>query len=134
MTTLAAAPPRARLGPGRVAAVLAVGSASVHLVLAGSGALSALLMAGMALACLPCGWHLWRSASASVWALTAAVDVGMLAVHAPMVLGGGSHPDMQMTGMQMTGMGTAGPSAWAWAGLVLVTAQLALAGGVLVRR
>jgi len=107
---------------GRAAAVLAVGSAGVHLLLAASGELSAVAMAVMALACLPCAWHLWLAPSGQVWALTALVDAGMLAVHAPMVVGGG-HDGMAH-----------GPSSTVVAGLVLVTVQLVLAAVALLRR
>ncbi|SDP42790.1 hypothetical protein SAMN05660199_03897 [Klenkia soli] len=119
MTAAAAVPVRA-LALGRAAAVLAVGSAAVHLLLAATGELSALAMAAMALACLPCAVHLWRAPTASVWGLTALVDLGMLAVHAPMVLGEGAmHVHV---------------GAPAVAGLVLVVAQLLLAGVALLRR
>ncbi len=103
---------------GRVAAVLALGSAAVHLVLAASGDLSAIAMAAMALVCVPCAVHLWRAPTASVWGLTALVDLGMLALHAPMVAGHGMHH----------GAG-AGHVA-----LGLVGAQLVLAAVALLRR
>ena len=74
-----------RTALARAAALLAVASAGVHLLLVSSTSLGSAVMAAMALACLPCAWHLWRSPSGSVWALTALVDAGMLAVHAPML-------------------------------------------------
>lgn len=120
-----AAPARA-VGLGRVAAVLAVGSAGLHLLLAASGELSAVVMALMALACLPCAWHLWRGPSGQVWALTALIDLGMLAVHAPMVLSVGNDHAMHHTQPL--------PSA-GWLSVVLVVGQLGLAAiAVLVAR
>jgi len=118
---------------GRVAAAAAVGSATLHLVLATSGELSALAMALMALACLPCAWHLWRVPSASVWGLTALVDLGMLALHAPMVLGAGTHPATMHTATMHTATmhHATGP---ATAALVLVVGQLLLAATALLRR
>ncbi|GHE14617.1 hypothetical protein [Klenkia taihuensis] len=103
---------------GRAAAVLALASAAVHLVLAASGDVSAVAMAGMALVCVPCAMHLWRAPTASVWGLTALVDLGMLALHAPVVAGHGMHH----------GAG-AGHVA-----LGLVAAQLVLAAVALLRR
>ncbi|KQS69170.1 hypothetical protein [Modestobacter sp. Leaf380] len=113
---------------GQAAAVLAVGSAGVHLALAGSGDLSALAMALMALVCLPCSLHLWRAPTASVWGLTALVDLGMLAVHLPMVVGTGH------AGMHGAHTAASGPSALVVGGLVLVGGQLLLAGTALLRR
>ncbi|MCO7221569.1 hypothetical protein [Klenkia sp. PcliD-1-E] len=117
MTTALPARPRAP-ALGRAAAVLALASAAVHLVLAASGELSAVAMAAMALVCLPCAVHLWRAPTASVWGLTALVDLGMLALHAPMLTGHGMHH----------GAG-AGHVA-----LGLVGAQLVLAAVALLRR
>lgn len=71
--------PRA-MALGRVAAVLALGSAAVHLLLL-DASLGSVVMVGMA-ACLPCAWHLWRSPTGSVWRLTAGVDAAMLVRHA----------------------------------------------------
>ena len=115
MTTAAAAPVRAP-GLGRVAAILALGSAAVHLLLLDATSLGALVMAGMALACLPCARHLWRAPTGGVWGVVAAVDAAMLALHAQMVAGV-HHASSLM-----------------WLGLVLVVAQLALAGAAALRR
>jgi hypothetical protein len=116
---------------GRAAALLAVGSAAVHLLLLDASSTGSLAMAGMALACLPCAWHLWRSPTPGVWAMTAAVDVGMALVHSQMLTGGlGTAPTM-------AGMATrqGGPEvAMMWLGLGLVCAQLALAGIATLRR
>ena len=126
MTSAVLAPARVP-GLGRVAAGLAVGSAVVHLLQVDGAALGSLLMAVMALACLPCAWHLWRAPTRSVWGLTAAADAGMLLLHATLAAGGGAHP---MHGMH--GMHAAGPLMWL--GSALVAVQLALAGVAALRR
>jgi hypothetical protein len=105
----------------RIAAVLAVASAVVHLLLVNSSSLGTAVMAAMALACLPCAWHLWRSPSSAVWAMTAGVDAGMLAVHAPMLAGPSHH-------------GATSPASLMWLGVALVITQLALAAAATLRR
>src|SRR3954469_24195716 len=90
MTSAVLAPARVP-GLGRVAAGLAVGSALVHLLQVDGAALGSLLMAVMALPCLPCAWHLWRAPTPAVWGLTAAADAGMLLLHATLVSGDGMH-------------------------------------------
>ena len=117
VTTAVLAPARVP-GPGRVAAGLAAGSAVVHLLQVDGAALGSLLMAAMAMACLPCAWHLWRAPTAAVWGLTAAADAGMLLLHAPLAAGGGMH--------EMHAAPTGG--ALMWLGTALVAVQLALAG------
>jgi hypothetical protein len=117
MTTAVAAPARPDLA--RVAAVMAVASAGVHLLLVSSSSLGTAVMAAMGLVCLPCAWHLWRSPTGSVWGLTATVDAGMLALHAPMVATHHAHGR---------------PVALMWLGLGLVAGQLALAGVAALRR
>jgi hypothetical protein len=109
-----------RLSLARVAAGLALASAAVHLLLISAGELGTVVMAGMALACLPCAWHLWRRPTPGVWGMTAAVDVGMLALHAPMLASTGHH--------------ASAPAALMWTGLALVLGQLALATAATVRR
>lgn len=99
--------------------MLALGSAALHVVLAASGELDALAMAAMALVCLPCAVHLWRSPTAPVWGLTALVDLGMLALHVPMLAGSGMHHGT-----------AAGPGSVGVLALVLVVGQLALAASV----
>lgn len=109
-----------RSGLARAAAVLALASAGVHLLLAATGELGAVVMAAMALVCVPCAWHLWHRPTPGVWGTTAAVDAGMLALHAPMLAAAGHH---------------AGASAaLMWTGLALVVGQLVLAGAAAVRR
>jgi hypothetical protein len=106
---------------GRAAAGLAGASAVVHLLQVGAGSLGALVMAAMALACLPCAWHLWRAPTPSVWGLTAAIDGGMLLLHATLVAQHPAHHEGAVAGGLM------------WPGLVLIAAQLALAGVAALR-
>jgi len=104
---------------GRAAALLALGSAVVHLLLVDAGTLGSLAMLGMALVCLPCAWHLWRSPTGSTWTATAGLDAAMLVLHAQLLAPAAGH-------------GHAADSAPAlmWLGLGLVAAQLALAAVV----
>jgi hypothetical protein len=127
--------PAARPGPlllGRSAAVLALGSAAVHLGLLDASSTGSLAMAGMALACLPCAWHLWRAPTPGVWAMTAAVDAGMALVHAQMLSGS------MAAAPTMAGMGALPSRGSAlglmWLGLGLVCAQLVLAGMAALHR
>ncbi|MGY1638552.1 hypothetical protein ACI78V_18035 [Geodermatophilus sp. SYSU D00742] len=103
--------------PGRVAAVLALASAGVHAAAVDAASLTSLAMTGMALACLPCAWHLWRAPAPRVWGTTVLLDLGMLAVHAPVAAGSGGHVH-----------GGTGP---AQVGVALVTASLLLGLAVL---
>ncbi len=123
----AAGPPMAVRGAGlgRVAAVLGVGSALVHVLLLASSSPGSLVMAVMALVCLPCAWHLWRRPTASVWGLTAALDATMAAVHLQMTSDAAAMPGMHSGGS---------PGALMWLGLGLVAGQLALAGTAALRR
>ncbi|SDE70999.1 hypothetical protein SAMN05660485_01619 [Blastococcus fimeti] len=111
---------------GRAAALLALGSAAVHLFLVDVGTLGSLAMLGMALVCLPCAWHLWRTPTGSTWAATAGLDAAMLALHAQMLAPQAGHA--HAAGSAPTAM---------WPGLGLVAGQLALAsvaGLVALRR
>ncbi len=121
MTTVLVAPRPGLLGRG--AAGLALASAAVHVLLLDAGSLGSLVMVAMAAVCLPCAWHLWRSPSASVWRLTALLDVVMLVLHAQMLGSSSGHgmshgpsPD----GLMLVGLG-------------LIGAQLALAAVALLR-
>jgi hypothetical protein len=71
---------------GRLAAGLALASASLHVLSVTMFSTGSFVMVAMALLCLPCAWHLWNSPTASVWLITALLDLGMLGVHAGMVL------------------------------------------------
>jgi hypothetical protein len=117
--------PRA-LALGRVAAVLALASAAVHLLLLDARSLGSVVMVLMAAVCLPCAWHLWRSPTGSVWRVTAMVDAAMLVLHLQML----GTPEHAMPGMSAAGH----PDGLMWLGLGLVTAQLAAAALAAVRR
>jgi hypothetical protein len=122
-TAVLVARPRA-LALGRAAAGLALASALVHLLLLDAASLGSAVMVLMALACLPCGWHLWRSPSASVWRFTAVVDAAMLVLHLQMLGGSSSHAAHH---------GSA-PTSLMWLGVGLVGGQLALATAAILRR
>ena len=131
MTSLRSSPgaltlPGVVLVLGRTAAVLGLVSAGVHVLLLDASSLGSLAMLGMALACLPCAWHLWRGPAPSVWAITAALDAGMLLVHAQMLAAGSAHA---MPGMAHGGSSTG----LVVLGLAVVTAQLLLACGAGLR-
>jgi len=111
------------LALGRVAAVLAVSAALVHLLLV-DGSLGSVAMVLMAAACLPCAWHLWRSPTASVWRFTALVDAAMLVLHAQLL--GGSPGHGHAAGTPQGGL--------MWLGLGLVGGQLVIAGTAALRR
>ena len=107
---------------GRVGAALAVASAVVHVLQADASSLGSVVMLGMALACLPCAWHLWRSPTAAVWGMTAALDVAMLTVHAQLLAGASGHAHHGGAGALM------------WPALALVGSQLVVAGIATFRR
>jgi hypothetical protein len=102
---------------GRVAAILALVSASLHLALLDASSLGSFAMVGMALACLPCAWHLWRGPTAGVWGMTAGLDVAMLLVHAQMLAAPSA----------MASMHGGRPSGLVASGLGVVSGQLVLA-------
>jgi hypothetical protein len=111
------------LALGRVAAALTAASAVVHVLQATATSLAALVMALMAVACLPCAWHLWRSPTASVWGLTALLDVTMLLLHLQLLADGtpqGHHA------------GSAG--GLMWTGLALAAGSLSVSAVALIRR
>lgn len=121
----AAEPTRVRM-LGRAAAVLAVGSAVVHLLLFDASQLGSIAMLGMAMACLPCVWHLWRSPTARVWALTAAMDATMLAFHAQLLAAEPTHVHSAAGAGHATG-------GLMWFGFALVAGQLTVAALSTVR-
>ena len=104
---------------GRVGAALAAALALVHVLQADASSLGSVAMLGMALACLPCAWHLWRWPTPAVWGITAALDVAMLAVHAQLLAGTSGH---------------AHHGAPVWPALALVGSQLVVAGVATFRR
>ncbi len=104
---------------GRTAALLALGSAAVHLLLLDPGTLGSVAMLGMALACVPCAWHLWHAPMGSTWAATAGLDVAMLVLHAQLLAPDAGHGHAH---------GAGSPAALPWVGLGLLVGQLVLAG------
>lgn len=73
----------------RCLAVLAVGSAVLHLLMLGHGPLwLSMLMAGLAVVCFPCAGHLWRGPSPRAWAIVGTMNVGMLLIHLGMLTHG----------------------------------------------
>jgi hypothetical protein len=123
VTSTAVAPLSRAVTLGRVAAPVALASATVHLALLDPSSLTSLLMLAMAAVCLPCAWHQWRLPTAAVWRMTAVVDAVMLVAHVQMLGGAGTGPHLHT-----------GPQPLMWLGLGLVVAQLALAGSALLCR
>ncbi|MGB6182956.1 MAG: hypothetical protein WBF79_17105 [Rhodococcus sp. (in: high G+C Gram-positive bacteria)] len=79
-----------RVGPGRVAALLALASAIAHLTdIAGHGVRATgighiVIMIVMSAACCACAWHLWCHPRVRDWALVAVMSVAMIAMHLTM--------------------------------------------------
>ncbi|CAH0152669.1 hypothetical protein CH278_06080 [Rhodococcus sp. 05-2254-5] len=72
----------ARVWAGRAGSVLAVASAAVHTGgIAGHGIVHTSLLAVMALGCIYCAWHLWKRPTPTGWALTAIMNIAMIALH-----------------------------------------------------
>ena len=67
----------------RVCAALAACSAALHGLMVGDAgnAAVAVLVVGMALACLYCARELWAAGSPRVWCIVAVMNLGMVAVH-----------------------------------------------------
>jgi hypothetical protein len=122
VTTAVVAVRPGALALGRTAAVLALSSAVVHLLLLDAASLGSVAMVAMAAVCLPCAWHLWRAPTASVWRVTAAVDAAMLVLHLQML---GGHEHLHSATL---------PGSLMWLGSGLVGGQLALAGTAALRR
>ncbi|MCW2516325.1 MAG: hypothetical protein JWR11_5367 [Mycobacterium sp.] len=70
----------------RACAVLAATSAVLHGLMIGDAGhpLVAVLIVGMALACLYCAKELWTAGSPRVWCIVAVMNLGMVAVHLSM--------------------------------------------------
>jgi hypothetical protein len=80
--------PTARWSFGRVAGLgaftIALANAAAHGAMLGTMPVAqSILWAAMALACIACGVHLVRHASAGAWAMTSLMSVGMIALHLP---------------------------------------------------
>lgn len=67
----------------RGCAVLAATSAVLHALMVGDAgsAIVAILIVGMAAACLYCARELWMASSPRVWVVVAVMNLGMVAVH-----------------------------------------------------
>lgn len=67
----------------RACAVLAATSAVLHGMMVGDAgnAVVAVLVVGMAVACLYCAKELWTAGSPRVWCIVAVMNLGMVAVH-----------------------------------------------------
>ncbi|GAA1139372.1 hypothetical protein [Nesterenkonia lutea] len=67
----------------RTAAAGAGASGILHLLMLGHGDHLgwSMFMVAMAIVCLPCAGHLWRTASSRSWMLIGLMNAGMLAVH-----------------------------------------------------
>lgn len=67
----------------RVCAVLAASSAALHAVMVGDvgSAVVAILVVGMAVACLYCAKELWTAGSPRVWCIVAVMNLGMVSMH-----------------------------------------------------
>ena len=124
MTAVLTAPRPGAPALGRGAAALAVVSAAVHLALLDPASLGSLAMALLAVACLPCAWHLWHAPTPSAWGTTALLDAGMLALHAQLTAGA-AHVHH--------GGGTSG-TALGWLAVGLGCTQLLLAALAALRR
>ncbi|WP_310537639.1 hypothetical protein [Nesterenkonia flava] len=74
----------------RLAAVLALVSALLHVMMLGDGSLVAgVLIAAMAVVCFPCAGHLWRESSPRTWTALATMNALMLGLHVWLLLQGG---------------------------------------------
>ncbi|MCV7430632.1 hypothetical protein H7K31_03510 [Mycolicibacterium bacteremicum] len=67
----------------RLCAVLAVMSAMLHLAMLGHAGNAALTVGitAMALACLYCGYELWRGGSLRIWCAVAVMSLAMVGAH-----------------------------------------------------
>jgi hypothetical protein len=87
----------------RFVAALATVSVVSHLAAAGTmdhGAAGRAILVVMALGCVWCAWHLWRSASARAWVLSLAMYLGMVLTHELVLMAPAAalgSPDQSMT-------------------------------------
>ena len=99
----------------RCVAAGGAGAALLHVPLAVAHAAVSLPLAGallvMALVCLPCAGHLWRTPSRRTWALVAGVGAAMLTAHAALVLApGATTAPLALTGHAGHATALAGPA------------------------
>ena len=120
--------PTASWSFGRVAGfgafTIALANAAAHgSMLSTMPFVQSVLWAAMTLACIACGAHLARRASAGAWAMTSLMAVGMVAVHLP-----GSNQSGHHHGDSVAG-GDVGPVSLSFpmqASLILTVTELAL--------
>jgi hypothetical protein len=120
--------PTARWSFGRAAGLaaftIALANAAAHGAMLGTMPVAlSIPWAAMALACIACGVHLARHASAGAWAMTSLMSVGMIALHLP-----GSHESGHHHGYSAAG-GDFGPvdmSSPMQASLTLTVTELTL--------
>lgn len=69
----------------RICAALAVASAGLHAaMLAQTGSIvAACALAAMIVACVYCGYELWRDGAARAWVVVAMMNLAMIALHLP---------------------------------------------------
>lgn len=104
--------------------MLAGTSAVLHGLMVGEAgnAVVAVLIVGMAVACLYCGWELWTAGSPRVWCIVAVMSLGMVAVHWSMP---GHHHGQAVT--IASGVTEAGPSS----SLMIVATSISVAEAVI---
>src|SRR5688572_1247818 len=69
----------------RTCAVLAAGSAAIHVMMLGHAAnpVAGVLMAAMIVACLYCAYDLWLHGTLRGWCVVALMNLAMIALHLP---------------------------------------------------
>lgn len=69
----------------RVCAVLAAGSAALHLMMIGHAAnpVGVVVVVAMAVGCVICACELWRASSERVWCSVAVMNLAMIGMHIP---------------------------------------------------
>jgi hypothetical protein len=67
----------------RLCAVVAAGSAALHMTMVGHAGtpVVAVLIVAMAAACLVCAYELWRGCGLRTWCVVAVMNLAMIAVH-----------------------------------------------------
>ncbi|MBQ7804438.1 hypothetical protein [Rhodococcus sp. (in: high G+C Gram-positive bacteria)] len=113
---------------GRVAGfgafTIALANAAVHGTMLGTMPfVQSILWAAMTLACIACGVHLVRRASAGAWAMTSLMSLGMVAVHLPGSNQSGHHHGDSRAGGDVVPVSLSFPMQ---ASLILTVAELLL--------
>lgn len=98
----------------------------------------AVLAAAMAVACLPCAWHLWRGPSVGAARAVIAMSLAMVAVHGTLVVAGaGVHGDAQSghaQGHHAAASAPVDPHAQTMLAIIAVELSTALLAAAWVRR